>query len=117
MAVFVLDRHHHPLMPCSEKRARLLLARHRAVVHRLVPFTVRLLDRRVEDSSLQLVVLKVDPGSKTTGMALVRIEQTADGEVHHTLHLAHLEHRGEAVHRALVKRAGCRAGNSASSPG
>jgi hypothetical protein len=31
--VFVLDRRHNPLMPCSEKRARLLLARGRAVVH------------------------------------------------------------------------------------
>ena len=27
MSVFVLDQHKHPLMPCSEKRARLLLSR------------------------------------------------------------------------------------------
>jgi hypothetical protein len=33
MGVFVLDQQHQPLMPCSEKRARLLLARKRAVVH------------------------------------------------------------------------------------
>jgi hypothetical protein len=33
MAVFVLDRHQKPLMPCSEKRARLLLNRKRARVH------------------------------------------------------------------------------------
>jgi hypothetical protein len=26
VAVFVLDKHKKPLMPCSEKRARLLLA-------------------------------------------------------------------------------------------
>jgi hypothetical protein len=33
MAVFVLDaRHQHPLMPCAEKRARLLLQRQRADV-------------------------------------------------------------------------------------
>jgi 5-methylcytosine-specific restriction endonuclease McrA len=108
MAVFVLDQHHCPLMPCSEKRARLLLGRRRAVVHRLVPFTIRLKDRCVQDSTLQPVALKLDPGSKTTGIALVRIEQTADGQVHHALHLAHLEHRGEAIHRALVQRAGYR---------
>ena len=30
MAVFVLDRRKKPLMPCSEKRARLLLERGRA---------------------------------------------------------------------------------------
>ena len=34
MAVFVLDKQKRPLMPCSEKRARLLLERGRAVVVR-----------------------------------------------------------------------------------
>jgi hypothetical protein len=106
--VFVLDRHKQPLMPCSEKRARLLLQRERAVVHRLVPFTIRLRDRSVEESTLQPVGLKVDPGSKTTGIALVREEQTAEGAVHHSLHLAHLEHRGGTIHQALLRRAGYR---------
>jgi hypothetical protein len=36
LAVFVLDKRRKPLMPCSEKRARLLLTRGRAVVHRSV---------------------------------------------------------------------------------
>lgn len=76
MSVFVLDQHKKPLMPCSEKRARLLLSRKRAVVHRVMPFTIRLKDRRVQDSSLQPIALKLDPGSKITGIALVRIEQT-----------------------------------------
>jgi hypothetical protein len=35
MAVFVLDRRKKPPMPCSKKRARLLLERGRARVHRL----------------------------------------------------------------------------------
>ena len=69
--VFVLDRHKKPLMPCTPKRARLLLARSRAVVHRVSPFVIRLRDRRVEESQLQEVALKIDPGSKTTGIALV----------------------------------------------
>jgi 5-methylcytosine-specific restriction endonuclease McrA len=73
-----------------------------------MPFTIRLKDRLVQESEIQLVALKVDPGSKTTGIALVRIEDTAEGEVHHALHLAHLAHRGGAVHTALVKRAGRR---------
>jgi len=106
--VFVLDRHKQPLMPCAEKRARLLLQRKRAVVHRLVPFTIRLRDRSVAESTLQPVALKLDPGSKTTGMALVRQEQTAEGVVHHALHLAQLEHRGETIHQALLQRAGYR---------
>jgi len=52
-------------MPCSEKRTRLLLSRCRARVHRMV-------DRLVEDSTLQPVRLKLAPGSRTSGMALVR---------------------------------------------
>ena len=72
MAVLVLAKRKKPLMPCSEKRARLLLERGRARIHRMVPFTIRLVDRLQEDSALQSVKVKLDPGSKMTGMALVR---------------------------------------------
>ena len=47
MAVFVLDTQGKALMPCTEKRARLLLARGRARVHRLVPMVIRLVDRQM----------------------------------------------------------------------
>jgi hypothetical protein len=108
MAVFVLDQHHQPLMPCSEKRARLLLEHGRAVVHRRVPFVIRLRDSVRRESGMQDIALKLDPGSKTTGVALVRVEQTSEGEVHHALVLANLSHRGEQVRQALVRRAGYR---------
>jgi 5-methylcytosine-specific restriction endonuclease McrA len=108
MSVFVLDQRKHPLMPCSERRARLLLSRKRAVVHRVWPFTIRLKDRSREASQVQPVALKLDPGSKTTGMALVRIEQTQEGEIHHTVHLSELSHRGRRVHHAMQQRAGYR---------
>src|SRR5690242_11992084 len=108
MAVFVLDQHHRPLMPCSEKRARLLLTRGRAVVHRRVPFAIRLKDRLREESAVQDVAVKLDPGSKTTGLALVRVEQTEKGEVHHALLLANLSQRGDQVHHALMQRASYR---------
>jgi 5-methylcytosine-specific restriction endonuclease McrA len=108
MAVFVLDHRKQPLMPCSEKRARLLLSSKRAVVHRMYPFTIRLKDRERAASTVQPVAVKLDPGSKTTGIALVRLEQTSEGEVHHALHLAELSHRGGQVHRALVQRASYR---------
>ncbi len=108
MSVFVLDQRKHPLMPCSERRARLLLSRKRAVVHRVWPFTIRLKDRSREASQVQPIALKLDPGSKTTGMALVRVEQTQEGEVHHALHLAELTHRGQVVHQAMQQRAGYR---------
>jgi 5-methylcytosine-specific restriction endonuclease McrA len=105
-----LDKSKKPLMPCSEKRARLLLERGRARVHRLVPFTIRLVDRRVEDSVLQPVRLKIDPGSKTTGIALARESEDVDadtGEIHrsaHVLFLAELAHRGHAIRDALTQR-------------
>lgn len=62
--VFVLDKHKKPRMPCTPRWARLLLSCQRAVVHRLQPFTIRLKDRAVQESVLQPVVLKIDPGSQ-----------------------------------------------------
>lgn len=110
MAVFVLDRHQKPLMPCSEKRARKLLERGRARVHRLTPFSIRLVDRTIHDSVLQPVKIKLDPGSKTTGVALVRESETVDeetGEVKtavHVLSLFELIHRGHQISEALTDR-------------
>ena len=108
--VFVLDKRKRPLMPCSQKRARLLLARGRARVHRLVPFTIRLRDRRQEESTLQPVRLKLDPGSKMTGIALVREEERIDrktGEIQriaHVLWMGELEHRGQGIRDGLGAR-------------
>lgn len=110
MAVFVLDRYKNPLMPCSEKRARLLLARGRARVHRLIPFTIRVVDRRAAESALQPMELKIDPGSKTSGLALVRNSKSVDvttGEVTtttHVLNLFELIHRGFQISKALTAR-------------
>lgn len=66
--VFVLSKNKFPLMPCTEKRARILLTKGRAVVHKLYPFTIRLKDRL--DGDKQPIREKIDPGSKTTGIAL-----------------------------------------------
>lgn len=107
--VFVLDRKKKPLMPCREKRARHLLERGRARVHRMQPFTIRLVDRVVEESALQPVRLKLDPGSKVTGMAVVR-EDVQDPSVQATLHLAELEHRGVRIRKALDQRRAYRRG-------
>ena len=59
----------------------------------------------MEQSVIQPVVLKLDPGSRTTGVALARVERSKVGEVHHALTLAHMEHRGHLVHAALLRRA------------
>ena len=63
--VFVLNRHHRPLMPCHPARARELLRKGKAVVHKLYPFTIRL--KTVIGGKTELLRLKIDPGSKTTG--------------------------------------------------
>lgn len=106
--VFVLDKHKQPLMPCTPKKARLLLSRGRAVVHRRYPFVIRLKDRLLEESVVQPLVLKIDPGSRTSGMAVARVEETPQGEVHHAVHLAEVCHRGEQVHEAMGTRARAR---------
>jgi len=112
MAVFVLDRQGKALMPCTERRARLLLARARARVHKLVPFVIRLIDREVETCTLQPLEVKIDPGSKVTGIAVVRVstqleDQTGDvknARHLHVLHLIELLHRGRQISEALTAR-------------
>lgn len=110
MAVFVLDRKQAPLMPCSEKRARKLLAAGRARVHRLLPFAIRLVDRTATDCAFQPITIKLDPGSKTTGIALVRESATlhaTTGEVTtaaNVLNLFELAHRGRQISEALAAR-------------
>ena len=98
MAVFVLDKRKHPLMPCSEKRARLLLARGRAVVVKHYPFTIRLKDRI--SGEIQPLRVKIDPGSRHTGMAVVR----ETGEKLTVLNLFQLNHRGLSISENLTSR-------------
>lgn len=97
--VFVLDKNHKPLMPCTEKRARLLLQRGRARVHRIKPFVIRLVDRTAEESALQPVRLKIDPG-ETTGFAAV-----LESERPKVLALAEVRHRSPAIREAMKSRA------------
>lgn len=110
MAVFVLDNQGQALMPCTEKRARLLLARNRARVHHLVPLVIRLVDRQAASCAFQPLRLKIDPGSKTTGLALVRDAQAVDkltGEIQTStvvLSLMELVHRGRQISEALTAR-------------
>ena len=110
MAVFVLDRNKRPLMPCSEKRARKLLEAGRARIHRVVPFVIRLVDRRQADCEMQNVRVKIDPGSKATGVAVVREAEVVDaesGEVGRgavVLNLFEIVHRGRRISEALTAR-------------
>ena len=69
--VFVIGKDKKPLMPCRPARARILLKKARAVVWRIEPFTIMLLKRQENCESNQPLILKVDPGAETTGIALL----------------------------------------------
>ena len=104
-SVFVLDKKHRPLMPCRPARARRLLRAGRARVVKRFPFVIRLVDRTVEQSEVQPVLIKLDPGSRETGAAVVR----DDGKKrHHALAFFVIEHRGGAIRDALKARSAFR---------
>ena len=105
VSVFVQDRKHRPLMPCRPARARRLLKSGRARVVRLFPFTIRLTDRLIEDSKLQPVLVKIDPGSRRSGFAVVRADEKGH---HHALFFIELVHRGASIRDALTGRSACR---------
>lgn len=98
--VLVVDKNGKSLMPCHPARARQLLKVERASVFRREPFTIQILDRTQKESELQPVRLKIDPGSRTTGLALVLFGQNGQ----RVIWSAELEHRGWQIKKAMEKR-------------
>jgi len=96
--VFVVDKNKQPLMPCHPARARELLKKGRATVFRRYPFTIILLDR--EGGETQAIQVKFDPGSKTTGIALVADFKRGI----RCIWAAELHHRGQQIRDALLSR-------------
>lgn len=97
MLIFVKDLKKRPLAPCHPARARQLLKSGKAAVYRRYPFTI-ILKREVTDIGNQLLRLKIDPGSKTTGFAILN-DKT--GEV---VWAMELQHRGQQIKKSLGKR-------------
>ena len=95
--VFVVDAHRKPLNPVHPGRARLLLTQKKAAVFRRYPFTI-ILKTMPEHPEVHPLRLKIDPGSQTTGLALVN---DATGEV---VFAAELSHRGQAIKHAMDQR-------------
>ncbi|QST02468.1 HNH endonuclease (plasmid) [Pontibacillus sp. ALD_SL1] len=82
--VFVLNKNKKPLHPCSPAKARKLLKQGKAVVHKKFPFTIRLKEFKTQETNNQSYRLKVDPGSKTTGISIVKDKEVVFlGEIHH----------------------------------
>ena len=96
--VFVLDNNRQPLSPCHPARARALLRLKRAAVYQRFPFTIILGDR--QGGETQPVELKLDPGSKTTGVALVQQNQSGRA----VIFAAEIHHRGQQVKKVLDAR-------------
>ena len=102
--VAVLDTDKQVLEPCHPAVARRLLKDGKAAVLKRYPFTI-ILKRSIpaEDVQTRIYQLGIDPGSKVTGLAIV------DGD-RNIVFAAELEHRGGAIKKGLMTRAGFRRG-------
>ena len=102
--VLVIDKNKVPLMPCHPARARELLKKGQAAVYQRFPFTLILKERNGGD--VQGLELKLDPGSKATGIALV-----ADcKQGRKVVWAGELNHRGQAIQKSLLSRRQIRRG-------
>jgi len=96
--VFVLDTRKIPLTPCLPSVASRLLDTGKAAVFRQFPFTIIL--KKEVDVTPEAVELKIDPGSKTTGLAILLGAKV--------IFAAELTHRGRAISASLESRAASR---------
>lgn len=97
--VFVIDSSKCPLNPIPPARARELLTKGKASVFRMYPFTI-ILKTAIENPSLKPYQLKIDPGSKITGLAIVQGEDVIWASV--------LSHRGSLIKKSLDSRSDVR---------
>ena len=80
MLVFVFNKHGKPLMPCSNKKARLLLKNGKAKIINYKPFTIQLLYG--SSGYKQKVSIGVDTGAKHIGVAITSENKVlAKGEI------------------------------------
>ena len=98
--VLVLDTQKKPLTPCKPSMARKLLNAQKAAVFRRYPFTIIL--KKEVNATTEPITLKLDPGSKTTGIALVQGDKVLFG--------AELAHRGQTIKTSLESRRSLRRG-------
>ena len=68
MRVFVLNMRGEPLMPCTQRKARLLLKEGKAIIYQYNPFTIKLTYATGETK--QNCSLGIDTGSKNIGFAI-----------------------------------------------
>ena len=93
-AVFVLDVNRNPCNPVHPAVARKLLSSGKAAVFRQYPLTIILNGESTDE--VKDLRIKIDPGAKFTGLALV-----SDTNI---VWAAELEHRGFAIRDSLTSR-------------
>ncbi len=97
--VFVIDQNKQPLNPIPPARARELLTKQKAAVFRIYPFTI-ILKHGVDNPSPKPLTIKLDPGSKFTGIAILDEDKV--------IWCAELEHRGWQIKNSLESRGSLR---------
>lgn len=97
MNVFVVDTNKQPLSPVRPARARRLLSAGKAAIYVQYPFTI-ILKKAIEHPVRAEGRVKLDPGSKVTGIAIVNDHS---GEV---VFAAELFHRGQQIKARLDDR-------------
>jgi hypothetical protein len=75
--VFVLNGNRKPLSPCHPAVTRKLLRKGRATVERIVPFTIRLTETKL-NPIVQPTTMGIDDGAKTAGIVVVQHNQGGD---------------------------------------
>ena len=102
--VAVLDTNKQVLEPCHPATARRLLKQGKAAVFKRYPFTI-ILKREILPTERKATPhqLCIDPGSKTTGIAIVDSDRNI-------VFAGELEHRASAIKKGLISRSGFRRG-------
>jgi 5-methylcytosine-specific restriction endonuclease McrA len=99
---FLIDANKAPMNPIHPAHARKLMESGKAAVFRRYPFTL-IMNRIVENIVTYPLTLKIDPGSKTTGISLVNNRDEV-------LWGMELDHRGHAIKDSLMSRRSVRRG-------
>ncbi|PSB51583.1 RNA-guided endonuclease IscB [Chamaesiphon polymorphus] len=90
----IVDTNRRPLNPIHPAQARLLLKQRKASILRRFPFTIIL--KTASNAQTQPLEIKIDPGSKVTGLVLVTNSKV--------IWAAELTHRGAQIKAALLSR-------------
>ncbi|KYC43471.1 hypothetical protein WA1_10410 [Scytonema hofmannii PCC 7110] len=100
-SVFVESKNGKILKPTTPARARILQTQGKAKKLKLFPFTL-VLDKEIDENVEPYLELRIDPGSRFSGVSLVDLIKNE------VIWAMELEHRGLAIRMELIKRAGVR---------